>query len=47
MIKNICIILATTVCLTSCTLKFSATTPTQKFDGSVTIYDIPVVDYKK
>lgn len=49
MIKNICIISSVIFCMvmTSCRFNFSAETLTQKFSGSVTIYDIPVVDCKK
>ena len=46
MIKNICIISSVIFCmaLTSCKLNFMAETATQKFSGSVSIYDIPVVE---
>ena len=48
MIKNICIIIAGGILMTSCKMSFSAVTPTQKYSGSVTIYDVPVVeDWKK
>ena len=49
MIKNICIMSSVIFCmaLTSCTMSFSAVTPTQKYTGSVTIYEVPVEDWKK
>ena len=48
MIKNICIIIAGGILMTSCKMSFSAVTPTQKYSGSVTIYDVPEVeDWKK
>ena len=50
MIKNICIMSSVIFCmaLTSCKMSFSAVTPTQKYSGSVTIYDVPEVeDWKK
>ncbi len=56
MIKNICIMFSVIFCMTmtSCKLNFMAETATQKFSGSVTIYDmddddseIRVVNYKK
>lgn len=49
MIKNICIMSSVIFCmaLTSCKFNFSAETATQKFSGSVSIYEIPVVDCKK
>ena len=40
MIKNMCIITSVIFCLTSCTMSFSAVTPTQKYTGAVTIYDV-------
>jgi hypothetical protein len=44
MIKNICIIIGASIMMSSCTMSFSAVTPTQKFSGSVTIYDVPEVE---
>lgn len=47
MIKNICIIIAGGILMTSCKMSFSAVTPTQKYTGSVTIYEVPVEEWKK
>ena len=40
MVKNICIIIGASIMLSSCTMSFSAVTPTQKYTGAVTIYDV-------
>ena len=49
MIKNICIISSVIFCmaLTSCTMSLSAVNGEQKFNATVSIYEIPVVDCKK
>jgi hypothetical protein len=46
MIKNICIIIGASIMMSSCTMSFSAVTPTQKYSGSVTIYDVHGDDYE-
>lgn len=48
MIKNICIMSSVIFCmaLTSCKMSFSAVTPTQKYTGSVTIYDVHGESYE-
>lgn len=40
MVKNICIIIGASIMMSSCTMSFSAVTPTQKYTGAVTIYDV-------
>ena len=46
MIKNICIIIGASIMMSSCTMSFSAVTPTQKYTGAVTIYDVHDNDYE-